>query len=69
MSKEPEQKHVLIYLTSIIHWIGAGVTLGYVHYIVKFSPLSLLAIFVGCLLLLPPIVRIVNSSELDKDEQ
>ncbi len=68
MSKEPEQRHVLIYLTSIIHWIGAGVTLGYIHYVVRFSPAVILAILVLCLLILPPIVRVVNSSELDKDE-
>ena len=68
MSNDPKQKHVLIYLVSIIHWIGTGVTLGYIHYVVKFSPLSLLAIFVACLLILPPIIRVVDSEELNKDE-
>jgi len=68
MSKEPEQRHVLIYLTSIIHWIGAGVTLGYIHSVVSFSAPVIVALVVLCLLILPPIVRVVNSSELDKDE-
>lgn len=68
MSQEPEQKHVLIYLTSIIHWIGVGATIGYIHYTVNLSPAVILAILVLCFLVLPPIIRIVDSSELDKDE-
>lgn len=66
MSKEPEQKHILIYLTSIIHWVGAGGLIGLLYSYGVLPPIAVFSLIVLCFLVLPPIVRIVDGDELDE---
>lgn len=67
MSKEPKQKHVLIYLVSIIHWVGAGVTIGLLHSLFHLPAIAVVSLLILCFLVLPPIVQVVDGDE--KDEQ
>lgn len=66
MSKEPEKKHILIYLVSIIHWVGAGVTIGLIHSLFNLPTIAIVSLIILCFLVLPPIVRIVDGDDLDE---
>lgn len=66
MSKEPQQRHVLIYLTSIIHWVGSGGVIGLLYSYGVLPPIAVFSLIALCFLVLPPIVRIVDGDELDE---
>lgn len=66
MSKEPEQRHIFIYLTSIIHWVGAGVTIGLLYSLFNIPVIAVVSLLILCFLVLPPIVRVVDGDEPDE---
>ncbi len=66
MSQEPEKKHILIYLVSIIHWIGAGSVIGLLYSFGVLPPIAIFSLIVLCFFVLPPIIRVVDGDELDE---
>lgn len=67
MQKKPEQKHVVIYLVSIIHWIGAGITIGLINSLVNPPVLVTVGLLILAYFFLPPIVRVVDGEDSDDE--
>jgi hypothetical protein len=67
MQKQPEKKHVVIYLVSLIHWIGTGVTLGLINSFFNPPVLVIVGLLILAFLFLPPIFRVVEG-EVSDDE-
>lgn len=67
MSREPEKKHVFIYLVAIIHWMGAGITIGLISHFLNLSALAVACLLVVTALFLPPIFRVVDGKDLDDE--
>jgi len=68
MSQEPEKKHVLIYLVSIIHWVGTFTAIGLIHSLFGLPAIVLVSLIILAFLVLPPIFRIVDDKDLQDDE-
>lgn len=65
MSREPEKKYVFIYLVALIHWVGAGITIGLASRFFNLPAIVVAGLLVLAFFLLPPIVRIVDEKDVN----